>query len=164
MRVFILARLSPRLGDHERYPPIMSKSSYPTVENKELVGTYDALAHAGGGYTWDAVLEYRVWMHPEHGAPDECDGDDYYYAFESYEDALEFAETQQGAEEPLALILQKEHINEPKPGLFEHITVERVTEWPVEFLTRPRRTENTIPDFFSPNAPENRLDIIRGLD
>jgi hypothetical protein len=38
----------------------------------------------------------------------------------------------------------------------------RITEWPVEFLSRPRRTRNTIPDFLSPNAPDNRLDILRG--
>jgi hypothetical protein len=33
----------------------------------------------------------------------------------------------------------------------------------VEFLSRPRRTKNTIPDFLSPNAPKDRLDILRGL-
>jgi hypothetical protein len=33
----------------------------------------------------------------------------------------------------------------------------------VELLRRPRRTANTIPDFLSPNAPPNRLDILRGL-
>jgi hypothetical protein len=39
----------------------------------------------------------------------------------------------------------------------------RITEWPVDFLSRPRRTRRTIPDFMSPNAPANRLDILRGL-
>jgi hypothetical protein len=39
----------------------------------------------------------------------------------------------------------------------------RVAEWPVKFLRRPRRTARTIPDFLSPNAPPNRLDILRGL-
>jgi hypothetical protein len=35
----------------------------------------------------------------------------------------------------------------------------RITEWPVEFLSRSRRTRNTIAAFLSPNAPDNRLDI-----
>lgn len=106
---------------------------------------------------WDAVLEYRVWCHPERG------GDDYYYAFASYPDALRFSEKTPCAEEPLALILQKEHINEPAPGQYAHVKKRRITEWPIEFLSRRRRTKNTIPDFLSPNAPENRLDILRGL-
>ena len=135
---------------------------YPAVLNNELIGTYDAQAHAGGGYTWDEVLEYRVWMHPERGAPDECDGNDYFYAFETCEAALEYSKSNTGAEEPLALVLQKHHINEPEPGVFEHIITERITEWPVEFLSRPRRTENTIPNFLAPDAPPNRFDIIRG--
>ena len=61
------------------------------------------------------------------------------------------------------LVLQKEYIDEPEFGGFLHVKEERITEWKVEWLKRPRRTENTIPDFFSPNAPKNRLDIIRGL-
>jgi hypothetical protein len=44
-----------------------------------------------------------------------------------------------------------------------HVRERRVTEWPVAFLTRPRRTPHTIPDFFSPDAPANRLDILRGI-
>lgn len=140
----------------------MTDRNYPGVLNPELVGLYDAAAYTGGGYTWDAVLEYRVWMHPERGAPDECNGNDYFYAFESYAHALEFSRENAGAEEPIALVLQIEHIDEPEPGVYEHVTEQRITEWPVEFLSRPRRDENTIPDFFAPGAPQNRLDIIRG--
>ena len=61
---------------------------YPEVLDPSRVGTYPALVKSGGGYVWDAVLEYRVWCHPERGAPDEDDGDDYYYAFETYDEAL----------------------------------------------------------------------------
>ena len=141
----------------------MTQQQYPPVSNPELVGTYDARAGAGGGFVWDAVLEYRVWLHPERGAPDEFDGDDYYYPFDNYEDALEFSNETAGAEQPIALILQKEHITETETGEYEHVTEERIAEWPVEFLSRPRRTPETIPNFLSPNAPPNRLDIIRGL-
>jgi putative acetyltransferase len=133
---------------------------YPAVLDPTLVGTYDVLAKAGGGFVWDEVLEYRVWCHP---GPDEEEGDDYYYPFETYEEAKAFSDETDGAEQPLALVLQREYINEPTPGAYEHVRKERVTEWPVEFLARPRRTDRTIPDFLAPDAPANRLDIIRGL-
>ena len=136
---------------------------YPEVKDIELVGTYPGLVKSGGGYVWDDVLEYRVWCHPKNGAPDSDGGDDYYYVFDSYEDALEFSESTPGSDEPLALVLQEEYINEVAQGQYVHIKAQRITEWPCEFLARPRRTANTIPDFFAPNAPENRLAILRGL-
>lgn len=137
-------------------------SQFPKVKDPKKVGEYPASAKAGGGYVWDEVLEYRVWCHPHDGAPDLEEGSDYYYAFETYEEAIECSNEIEGAEEPLALILQVEHINEPEPGVYEHKKENRVTEWPVEFLSRPRRTPSTIPDFMAPNAPDNKLDIIRG--
>jgi hypothetical protein len=130
--------------------------NYPKVKDPSMVGEYPALAKAGGGYVWDEVLEYRVWCHPESG-------DDYYYAFEDCETAIACSQEEYGAEPPLALVLQKEYIDEPEPGKYIHAKEERITEWPIDFLSRPRRSENTIPDFVSPNAPSNKLDIIRGL-
>jgi hypothetical protein len=141
----------------------MSAPHYPDAVDIDKVGSYPATAGAGGGFVWDEVLEYRVWCHPERGAPDEDDGNDYYYAFASYAEALECSQDIQRAEEPLALILQREHINEPEPGHYVHVTKERNAEWPVEFLTRPKRTPTTISDFFAPDAPANRLDILRGV-
>jgi len=136
---------------------------FPRAIDPARVGRYSPVCGAGGGYVWDAVLEYRVWCHPERGAPDKEDGSDYYYAFASYPAALRFSKKMPGAEEPLALILQKQYIDESSPGKYAHVKKRRITEWPVEFLSRPRRTRNTIPDFLSPNAPDNRLDILRGL-
>ena len=136
---------------------------YPSVLDEDRVGTYPARAKAGGGYVWDAVLEYRVWCHPERGAPDEANGSDYFHAFATFEEAQSFSESTEGAEEPLALVLQEEYIDEPEPQQYVHVREERVTEWPVEFLSRPRRTERTIPEFLAPDAPSNRLDIIRGI-
>ena len=142
----------------------MNQSVYlPDAIDQNLVGSYPAVVKAGGGYVWDEVLEYRVWCHPENGAPDEHDGHDYYYAFATYPEAQAFSESTEGAEEPLALVLQKEYIDEPEPGQYIHVKEERITEWPVEFLHRPRRNEKTIPDFMSPDAPINRLGILRGL-
>ena len=141
----------------------MSGHDYPDAVDASLVGTYSPLAKAGGGYVWDDVLEYRVWLHPERGAPDEEEGSDYYHAFVTYAEAAAFSENTPGAEQPLALIRQTEYIAEREPGNYCHVKKVRIAEWPVEFLRRPRRTPNTIPDFLSPNAPPNRLDIIRGL-
>jgi hypothetical protein len=137
-------------------------TEYPDAIDPHKVGSYPAKAGAGGGFVWDEVLEYRVWCHPERGAPDESNGNDYYYAYPTYSEALARSRNTQGAEKPLALILQREHINETEPERYVHVTEERITEWPVEFLRRPRRTASTIPDFFAPNAPPNRLEIIRG--
>lgn len=129
---------------------------YPQVHDGTQIGEYPALAKAGGGDVWDAVLEYRVWRHA-------TDGDDYYYVFAHAEEALAFSETEPNAEAPLALVLQREYIDESEPGCYLHVQQERVTEWPLAFLSRPRRTDTTIPDFMSPDAPANRLDILRGL-
>lgn len=135
----------------------------PPVLDAKLVGTYPASAKAGGGYVWDAVLEYRVWCHPARGAEDLADGSDYYYPFATCEEALVFSQETPGAEVPLALIAQDEYIDEPEIGQFVHVKERRVTEWPVEFLSRPRRTPETIPNFLAPDAPPNKLDILRGL-
>ena len=139
-------------------------TTYPAVKDASLVGTYPGYAKSGGGLVWDAVLEYRVWCHPEQGAPVlEGNDDDYYYAFETYEEALEFSKTMAGSEEPLALILLEEYISELAPGEYLHIKEQRTTEWPVEFLSRPQRNDSTIPNFLAADAPPNRLDILRGL-
>jgi hypothetical protein len=127
------------------------------------VGTYSPLAKVGDGYVWDDVLEYRVWCHPERGSRDLADGSDYYHPFATYAEALAFSRSIEGAKEPLALIRQREYIAEPNPGEYLHVKGERITEWPVGFLSRPRRrTQNTIPDFLSPLSPRvqsERIDV-----
>jgi hypothetical protein len=102
----------------KKIPQAKYAKAYPTVMNPELVGTYEPSAYAGGGYVWDEVLEYRVWCQPEQGAPDVADGSDYYYPFESYEEALAFSEATEGVEEPVALILQREYIDETEPDVY----------------------------------------------
>lgn len=141
----------------------MTHTPHPAVLDPTLVGSYPASAKAGGGYVWDAVLEYRVWFYPGSGATDLADGSDYFYPFETYQDALAFSKSTEGAAEPLALILQDEYISEPESGNYVHVRERRVAEWPVVFLSRPRRTPLTIPNFMASDAPSNRLDIIRGL-
>lgn len=138
--------------------------NYPDAVDPSKVGDYPASAGAGGGYVWDEVLEYRVWCHPKDG------GDDFFYAYSSYDEARLAADSLRSTDEslaevesPLALILQREHIDEPETGVYVHVVEERLAEWPPEFLSRPKRTPHTIPDFLAPDAPPNRLDIIRGL-
>jgi hypothetical protein len=137
-------------------------SQYPHAIDPTKVGEYPALSKAGGGFVWDAVLEYRVWCHPERGAEDRAHGGDWYEAFATYEEALAFSSNTAGSEEPLALIRQDEYMDEDEPGQYVHVKAVRITEWPVEFLSRPRRTASTIPDFLAPDAPANRLEILRG--
>jgi putative acetyltransferase len=138
------------------------KDNYPGAADPARVGGYPARTFAGGGYVWDEVLEYRVWCHPHDGAEDTHDGNDYFLPFATYDEALAYSQKTRGAEEPLALVLQREYIDEPEDGRYVHVKKQRITEWPVEFLRRPKRTADTIPDFFAPDAPPNRLDIIRG--
>lgn len=115
----------------------LDSTRYPDVVDPELVGTYPALAHAGGGFVWDEVLEYRVWCHPERGAPDLEDGSDSYYAFATYAEASAFSQATIGAEEPLALIRQLEHIDEPNPGQYRHVKEPRITECPRSSFCAP---------------------------
>jgi hypothetical protein len=124
---------------------------FPAVLDKDKVSAYPAEATAGGGLVWDAVLECRVWCSPRAGAADKEGGNDYCCVFGNYREALKFSRATTGAEELLALILQEEYISEDQPGQYVHIRERRFTEWPVEFLSRSRRTSSIIQDFLSPN-------------
>lgn len=135
----------------------------PDAVDLERVGKYDGAA-ASGGLVWDDVLEYRVWCRPSNGALDVEAGSDYYCAFASFAEAREFASSNPGSDEPVVLVRQREYIDEPKPGIYTHKRNERIAEWPVTFLKRPRRTKNTIPQFFAADAPSNRMDILLGGD
>lgn len=88
-----------------------------------------------------------MWTHPEHGGPDEFDGEDYFYAFATHEEAAEFSRETPGAEAPLVLVRQLEWIDEPKPGEFIHEKSERITEWQPEWLSGARREPNSIEQF-----------------
>lgn len=129
--------------------------SYPDAIDPDMVGEYPARAKSGAGYFFDHVLEYRVWCHPERGAPDEYDGDDYYYAFVTYAEALAFSLSTEGAEEPLALIRQIEWVNEPEEGVFVHEKGERIAEWRVEWLSRGQRKPGDIESFIQDRSQQN---------
>ena len=123
---------------------ISPQSAYPVAIDPGKVGDYPALTKSGGGYVYDEVLGDRVWIHP--------DGDVYYYAFATYEEAKRFSEKTEGAEEPLVLVLQHEHINEPEPGKYEHVKGDRITEWRVEWLEGNKRGPDTIANFLRERA------------
>ena len=131
---------------------------YPDALCPNRVGSYPEDTLLGGGFVWDAVLEYRVWFWPHLGAVDLNDGERYVFAFATFAEAQAFAQANDGADELCALILQREYLDEPEPGQFYHIKAERVTEWGLALLDRPQRTDRTIPDFLAPDAPPNRMD------
>lgn len=138
-------------------------SNYPTAKDPKKIGTYPAHAKSGGGYFFDEVLEYRVWVHPERGAEDLFEGEDYYYYFATYEEALDFSEKTKGAEQPLALVLQKEYIDEPEPGVFIHIKKKRVTEWLPEWLIdgQHKRSADLIKKKLAENAKKQQSYVPR---
>ena len=138
-------------------------SQLPAAADPDAVGTYHRVAKAGGGFVWDEVLEFRVWFHARIGAEGDAAVDVYYLAFATAQDALEAAELGEGASAPVALVLQREYIDEPRPGQYIHIVEERVTEWPLSFLSRPHRTSATVPDFLAADPTSNRLRALRGL-
>lgn len=123
------------------------QSAYPVAIEISMVGKYPALTKSGAGYVYDDVLEYRVWVHQ--------DGDDYYHAFETYEEAKIFADKTEKAEVPLVLVLQREHINEPEPGKYEHVKGDRITEWRVEWLKGSKRGPETIANFLLEKSKES---------
>ncbi|MBK1884623.1 GCN5 family acetyltransferase [Luteolibacter pohnpeiensis] len=114
-----------------------------------LVGSYPSKTHSGAGYFYDDVLEYRVWIDPQSGGERLNAGSDYFKAFATYEEALKYSQSTKGAESPLVLVRQLEHVNEPKKGIFEHVKGERLTEWQVEWLAESKRGPNSIPDFLA---------------
>lgn len=118
-------------------------SSFPPANDPDAVGSYPALAKAGGGYFFDDVLEYRVWVHDPDG------GDDYFYAFATYDEALQCSNATNGAEPPLVLIRQHEYIDEPEPGVMHHIKEIRDAEWRPEWLERGARQPGQIEQFIA---------------
>ncbi|MEN9362354.1 MAG: hypothetical protein RL095_3889 [Verrucomicrobiota bacterium] len=125
-----------------------SSASYPDALLPEAVGKYAASAKAGGGYVWDAILEYRLWKRSS------------FKAFATYAEAAE-AEKAKGGE-LVALVYQHEYLDEPEDGKFFHRREPRITEWPVAFLKRPRRNDQTLPGFLAAAPGPERLARIRG--
>lgn len=118
-------------------------SAYPVAVDVLKVGTYSAVTKSGGGYFYDDLLEYRVWVHHAEG------GDDDYKAFPTHEEALAFARTQSGAEEPLALVLQREWVEEPQSGEYLRRSDERIAEWQVAWLAANKREAGSIDRFLA---------------
>ncbi|GJM10584.1 MAG: hypothetical protein DHS20C11_28600 [Lysobacteraceae bacterium] len=128
------------------------KKKHPPAVDARAVGKYPALTKSGGGFFYDDVLEYRVWVHPERGGENLQLDQDYFFAFATYSEALNFSEKTRGAETPLVLVRQLEYINEPEPGVFEHQIGERITEWQPEWLQGNKRLAKSIGNFLGKNA------------
>jgi hypothetical protein len=124
-------------------------TTYPLAVDPSRVGLFGGNTKSGGGYFYDEVLEYRVWLDPERGAQRRAGNADYFAAFARYESALEFSRRNAGADEPLVLVRQCESINEPTPGTFFWEKSERITEWKVPWLEGAKRTPRSIPEFLA---------------
>lgn len=133
---------------------------YPPATHPEDVGTYAKSAYKGGGYFFDAVLEYRVWYHNDAQANDMNDHDTYdndlndghYQAFATFEAAQAFADDHDRCAPPLALVQQLEWLDEPARGVYIHNKGERFTEWHPEWLTRGARKPEDIAQFLQKKA------------
>jgi hypothetical protein len=120
------------------------KVLYPKAVDIKRVGKYSTLAHSGGGYFYDDVLEYRVWIHPE--------GKEVYYrAFSTFEEALQFSESTTNAEKPVVLVSQEEYIDEATSGQFAHVKKPRIAEWQPDWLKNSKGTKKNIPKFLEQN-------------
>lgn len=135
------------LSDHcvaaDRTVP--ATSAHPLAIEPERVGTYPTIVKSGGGYLWDDVLEYRVWL--------QLEGGDTYHAFASYEAAAAFSSATPSAERPLVLVRQREWINEPEPGRYVHERSTRLTEWQVDWLADSHRGPESIAEFLAHPRP-----------
>lgn len=104
----------------------------PKVIDPARVGTYSPLAGAGGGFVFDEVLEYRVWF--------KRNGESVFRAFATIEEADAFSKHDlPRIEPPLALVLQREYVEEPEPGQRFLVRQQRVTEWSVDWLDDAHR-------------------------
>lgn len=126
---------------------ISGRSAYPLAVDPTRIGTYPANAGSGAGYFYDDVLEYRVWLNPENGAAPVNGTTDYFVAFAEYEVAEAFAKNTTGAEQPIVLVRQREWISEPEHGHFIPEKGERITEWQVPWLSKNKRTAESIKEF-----------------
>jgi hypothetical protein len=124
---------------------ITGSSAYPVAVDPNRVGDYPPNEKSGGGYFYDEVLEYRVWI--ETGATQRNGGNDYFIAFAQYETAERFSKSTPDAEPPLVLVRQLEWIYEPERGHFIPKKGERLAEWQVGWLPGHKRTPNSIQEF-----------------
>jgi len=128
---------------------VRGASKFPLAVDPAQVGTFPGQTKSGGGYFYDEVLEYRVWLHPEQGARRLAGHADYYAAFARYENALEYSAATSGEKKPLVLVRQRESVNEPTPGTFTWEKTERITEWQAEWLEGSVRRPNSIAEFLA---------------
>ena len=123
---------------------IFTRNKYPKAIDGQKVGTYPLEVFSGGGYFYDDVLEYRVWVEEK--------GELACYSFATLKDANKFSGATPGAEKPLVLVRQAEYVAEPEPGKYKHVKEERLSEWQIDWLKGNRGTAAQIPVFMRANA------------
>lgn len=121
-----------------------TRNKYPDAVEPSKVGSYPIESFSGGGYFYDDVLEYRVWV--GDGKESAC------HSFATYRDASGFGKATEGAEEPLVLVRQNEYVAEPEPGKYRHVKEVRLAEWQVDWLKGNKDTASQIPKFLEANT------------
>lgn len=120
-------------------------SNYPIADKPKKIGSFPVEVFSGGGYLFDKVLEYRVWVRNKNVSSE-------LYSFTNYEDALRFRNQTKGAEFPLALVYQAEYIAEPEEGEPVLIKQPRIAEWQVKWLEGNQRNEKNINNLLEDNV------------
>jgi hypothetical protein len=126
---------------------LFKPSAFALATDKDKVGTYPAFSKSGGGYFYDDVLEYRVWVHPKNEEAKFC-------AFATYDEAMRFSRKTPNAEKPLVLIRQNEWVDEPESGKFIHVKQPRTAEWQVEWLKGNKGSRQQIPKFLASHSSD----------
>ncbi|UOQ69420.1 hypothetical protein MUN86_27935 (plasmid) [Hymenobacter volaticus] len=119
-----------------------STNSFPQAVDVSRLGTYPARTCSGGGYFYDDVLEYRVWVSTRQEG-------EYYRAFADYPSACSFSTRTAGAQAPCVLVRQQEYVDEPQQDVFLRVRSERLTEWRPEWLAGSKRTGTSIDQFLA---------------
>ncbi|WP_324680665.1 hypothetical protein [Hymenobacter sp. GOD-10R] len=127
------------------YPSLLgadASNRFPAAVDVSKLGTYPARTFSGGGYFYDEVLEYRVWVYtPPQG--------EYFRAFATYASAVRFAHQTAGAQAPCVLVRQHEYVDEPEAGTFVKVHTERLTEWQPEWLAGSKRSATRLEQFLA---------------
>ncbi len=113
--------------------PDDAPTSYPAAIHPSKVGQYPLWGDTGGGYFYDRVLEYRVWV--KH-----ADGSLTLDAFATHDEAKRFAdkaETEGNRYVHLVVLVEQDPghwVDEPRAGAYKRGTSHRLTEWRTEWL------------------------------
>lgn len=116
------------------------RTTFANAYDPSQVGKYPEFVYSGGGYFYDEILEYRVWVRSSGHDPE-------LHTFATYKEAEHFSQLDPDAEPPVVLVLQREYIDEPTQGHYKHVRKERIAEWQPDWLRGNRNTGDNVRKF-----------------